>query len=110
MLGSFLMFMLYVVVVVLYVSDPLYSTVIVLSPLVSVMCCVMLPVFPVCVFIVSPFGSVIIIGALVMVVPVTLSFTVMFILVLFSRSSIVVIVMFASRFSIVISVSVVLLG
>ena len=110
LLGSLSTSMLCVVVVGLYVLDPVYVTVIVFCPLAMFTGIVTLPVGPVWVFISSPFGSVILIGALFMVWPVVLSFTVMFSCVFPIVLLFVVIVIVALRFSIVTSFSMVWLG
>ena len=110
LLGSLFTSMLCVVLVGWYVLDPVYVTVILFCPLAMFTGIVMVPVGPVWVFISSPFGSVILIGALVMVWPVVLSFTVMFSCVFPIVLLFVVIVIVARRFSMFTSFSVVWLG
>lgn len=92
-------FIVCVVVDVLYSSFPVYVTVIVLGPTGKSRSTFMSPSWSVSLFIVSPFGSVIVTGALVIGVSVTGSVTVIVILVSWYTSLLTIILIVDSLFS-----------
>ena len=108
--GSFCTFRVYSLLLGWYVLDPSYVILIVCVSDGKSSVMVVVPVLPVCVFIFVPSGSVMVIGALAMLVLVTGSFTVMLILVSSIVLFMVLMSIVAFLFVIVTSFSVVLLG